>query len=172
MMDTVNQHLLLWRHADALPISQTILTDIERPLSELGIAQATQTAAWLSNKLPSDTQILCSPAKRTIETAQCLNQAMTISDELAPGADLSEVISTIISAWGASQRNNLLVVGHQPWIGQLAQYVLSNSLYKRATDVNDTPNQSFQRSEVQWFRKPLLQADALFEHHLSKVPST
>ena len=57
--------LILWRHAEA----EDGYPDLERALTEKGHEQAKKMADWLKSRLPKDTQVLVSPAKRAQQTA-------------------------------------------------------------------------------------------------------
>lgn len=111
--DEAGMDLLLWRHAEA----EDGVDDLARPLTPRGRKQARRIAAWLKSRLPAGTRILVSPATRTVQTAEALDLPFEILDALAPGADAASVARAIgwPDAGGA-----VLLVGHQPWIGELA----------------------------------------------------
>ena len=103
--------LLLWRHADAEDGSP----DAARELSKKGQKQAMQVADWLKPRLPKDCIILASPAKRAQQTAQALDLPFTTERR----------IGTSAAANWPQHRGTVLVVGHQPTLGQLAAWLLS-----------------------------------------------
>jgi phosphohistidine phosphatase len=72
--------LILWRHADA----EDGFPDIDRALTTKGQEDAKKMAAWLKPRLPKDTKILVSPAKRAQETASALELPFTTLDALYP----------------------------------------------------------------------------------------
>jgi len=119
-------NLILWRHAeaedlpDALSISRS--ADLQRPLTRRGRKQAETSANWLRAHLPADYRVVCSPALRTRETAAALSGKAEILDDLAPGADVGAVLAAIDWPQG---NDHTVVVGHQPWIGQLASLLLA-----------------------------------------------
>ncbi len=121
-----DMNLILWRHAeaedlpDALSISRS--ADLQRPLTRRGRKQADASAAWLRAHLAADYRVVCSPAVRTRETAAALCGAPEILDALAPGADVGAVLAAIDWPQG---HEHTVVVGHQPWIGQLASLLLA-----------------------------------------------
>ncbi|ELA01066.1 histidine phosphatase family protein [Cupriavidus metallidurans] len=119
-------NLILWRHAEAedLPdvLSISRSADLQRPLTRRGRKQAESSAAWLRARLPADYRVVCSPALRTRETAAALTGKAEILDELAPGADVGAVLAAIDWPQG---HEYTVVVGHQPWIGQLASLLLA-----------------------------------------------
>jgi phosphohistidine phosphatase len=109
--------LILWRHADANPGED----DMSRALTGKGKRQAAQMAKWLEKHLPESTRVLVSPAARTIETAEALGRKYKVIDQLAPGAQAASVLA--IADWPAS-KNPVLIVGHQPTLGQVASLLL------------------------------------------------
>ena len=60
--------LILWRHAEALDESEG-MEDLQRPLTSRGEKQAARMAAWLDRQLPAGVRVICSPARRTEQTA-------------------------------------------------------------------------------------------------------
>ena len=110
--------LLLWRHADAEDGSP----DAARELSKKGQKQAMQVANWLKPRLPKDCIILASPAKRAQQTAQALNLPFTTERRIGTSADVADIIAA--ANW-PQHRGTVLVVGHQPTLGQLAAWLLS-----------------------------------------------
>ncbi len=109
--------LILWRHAEA----QDCLPDISRPLTEKGHKQAQQMADWLSARLPKQTRLLVSPALRAQETAAALSQ--NVETEKAVGLSATPFTILTAAAWLDAQ-GAVVVVGHQPTLGQLAAYLI------------------------------------------------
>ncbi len=113
--------LFLWRHADAGdPIAGP--DDLQRPLSTKGRRQARRMAVWLDRQLPADARVLVSPSRRTRETAQALGRPCQVVEALGPGASADELLAC--AGWpdrGAA----VLLVGHQPTLGQAAARALS-----------------------------------------------
>ena len=113
-----NAELLLWRHADAEDGSP----DSGRALTKKGLRQAKQVAEWLRPRLPSDCLILASPAKRAQQTAAALELAYTTEARI----DVQASIADIVAATGWPRRKGaVLVVGHQPRLGQVAAALLA-----------------------------------------------
>lgn len=110
--------LILWRHAQAAEG----LPDLERQLTPLGRKQAARMAAWLDRYLPSGCRILCSPAVRARQTADALGRKYRVTPEIGPGASPQQVLDA--AGWPGA-RGSVLVVGHQPWLGQVAALLLS-----------------------------------------------
>lgn len=109
--------LILWRHAEALPGAD----DMVRPLSRRGEKQAKLAAAWLADHLPENTQILVSPAQRTRQTANALHRSYQVSEALAPDKNVDSVLTTV--DW-PNASGTVLVVGHQPTLGEIAVSLL------------------------------------------------
>jgi len=109
--------LILWRHADA----QEGERDMARPLTNKGRKQAERMAVWLHAHLPKDTRILVSPAKRTRETADALELKYEVDANLAPGADAALLLAA--AGWPDAS-GAVLVVGHQPTLGEAASLLL------------------------------------------------
>ena len=110
--------LLLWRHADA----EDGIPDAGRALTKKGLKQAKQVAAWLKPRLPGDCLILVSPAKRAQQTAAALELPYTTERRIGVQAHVADLIAA--SNW-PKHHGTVLVVGHQPTLGQLAARLLS-----------------------------------------------
>ncbi len=109
--------LLLWRHADAADGSP----DLARPLTKRGHGQARAMAEWLHTRLPAGLRVLSSPARRTLETAAALGLPVEVLDELAPDAAPSALIAA--AGW-PNAPHAVLIVGHQPTLGETAAALL------------------------------------------------
>ncbi|HZP87730.1 MAG TPA: phosphohistidine phosphatase SixA [Burkholderiales bacterium] len=110
--------LILWRHADA----EDGTLDLQRALTRKGEKQAMHMAQWLSAHLPSHTRIVVSPALRAQQTARALARAFETVPALAPGAPYTNVLSA--ANWPQGH-GAVVVVGHQPTLGQVAALLLS-----------------------------------------------
>jgi phosphohistidine phosphatase len=110
--------LILWRHAEA----EAGEPDLGRRLTAKGIKQAERVAAWLDGHLPDTTRILASPADRAQQTALTLKRKFRTVDELAPGATATAVLAA--AGW-PDARESVLVVGHQPTLGEVASFLLA-----------------------------------------------
>ena len=113
--------LILWRHAEAYD-AQPGASDMQRELTPKGYKQARRMADWLTSQLPEGCKILVSPARRTVQTAEPLGRKFKIVPELAPSADAVDVLQA--ANWPYA-REPVLVVGHQPTLGQVAALLLS-----------------------------------------------
>jgi phosphohistidine phosphatase len=110
--------LILWRHAEAEPGEP----DLDRRLTAKGVKQAARVAAWLERHLPDSCRILVSPARRAQQTAQALGRKFKTVQGLAPGAGAASVLTA--ANWPDS-RESVLIVGHQPTLGEVASLLLA-----------------------------------------------
>jgi phosphohistidine phosphatase len=110
--------LILWRHAEAEPG----LPDLERALSAKGQKQARRMAEWLATQLPDNCKVLASPARRTLQTAEAMGRRVKVHADLAPGADPVDLLKA--ANWPEG-KESVLIVGHQPTLGQLAALLLT-----------------------------------------------
>jgi len=124
--------ILFWRHAEA----EDGHPDLERVLTRHGQAQAQTMAGWLNSRLPPDTRALVSPAMRTRQTLAALTRLgwsgdVSIEPGIAPGASVQQIFDTLNLTAAAAQSSSvkqagsecLLVVGHQPWIGEAVSWL-------------------------------------------------
>jgi phosphohistidine phosphatase len=112
--------LILWRHAEAedgLPDAP----DAGRELTAKGRKQAMKMAGWLDRNLPSGCRILCSPARRTVQTADALGRKFRIHADL--GTDGAPQRMLQLANWPLA-RDPVLLVGHQPALGRLAALLI------------------------------------------------
>ncbi|MFA5242716.1 MAG: histidine phosphatase family protein [Sulfuricella sp.] len=109
--------LILWRHAEA----EDGFPDNNRKLTAKGEKQAAQMGEWLRERLPKDTRIIVSPAKRTQQTALALKCQFETLKEIGVGAS---VPALLIAAGWPDAKGAVLVVGHQPVLGQAAALLL------------------------------------------------
>lgn len=105
--------LILWRHAEAAPGDP----DSERPLTPRGHRQADAMARFLSPRLPSGLRLIASPARRAQETVRALGRTAETVEALAPGCDVPRLLAA--AGWPDSAAT-VLVVGHQPTLGEVA----------------------------------------------------
>lgn len=110
--------LILWRHAEAAEG----MPDDMRPLTEKGQRQAERMAHFLAERLPQNTRILVSPALRAQQTAAALNTSFIT----APNIDVHSSPQKAIAAAGWPMAGGaVLLVGHQPWLGELASLLMT-----------------------------------------------
>lgn len=129
--------LLLWRHAEAADGRP----DLARALTKRGHEQAQAMAKWLKKHMPEGIRVLSSPARRARETAAALGMPVETLDELAPDAAPSALIAA--AGWPAARRA-VLIVGHQPTLGETAGVLLGPKGYQL----------SVRKGAVIWIRSP------------------
>jgi len=112
--------LILWRHAEALEASPGE-DDMSRSLTPRGERQALRMANWLERQLPEGTRILCSPAKRTEQTAMALGRKYKLSASITPQGTADMLLTA--AQWPES-KNTVLVIGHQPILGETIALLL------------------------------------------------
>lgn len=110
--------LILWRHAEAADGQP----DNARPLTEKGRRQAERMANFLSERLPPNTRFLVSPAVRAQQTAAALSNHFITAPNLGVHATPETAIAT--AGWPTVGGSTLLV-GHQPWMGELAALLMT-----------------------------------------------
>jgi phosphohistidine phosphatase len=114
--------LVLWRHADA----EDGPDDLARKLTPKGRKQAARMAEWLDRNLPEQALVLVSPALRARETAKALERRQRIETAIAPGARAADVLEA--AGW-PDARGTMVIVGHQPSIGQAAALALTGAAH-------------------------------------------
>ncbi|MFN3436951.1 MAG: SixA phosphatase family protein [Acidovorax sp.] len=112
--------LILWRHAEAEE-PEDGRDDLARTLTARGEKQAARMAAWLDRQLPEGLRVLASPARRTEQTASALGRKFKMRAELLPGAMPQDLLD--LAQWPRA-RGAVLIVGHQPVLGQTIAQLL------------------------------------------------
>lgn len=125
--------LYILRHGLSLSTEDAqVATDAERPLSELGRQDIRRVAQKLRDKRASVEMILCSPLTRAQQTAQEAAEVLRpgagviVFDPLSnhiPGASLFKAIQE-----SNGKASELLVVGHQPQLGEMVEHLLGKTL--------------------------------------------
>jgi phosphohistidine phosphatase len=112
--------LILWRHAEA----EEGGPDIARALTGKGRKQAARVAEWLQQRLPGKFTVLASPAMRAQQTAEALGVRIKTVERLAPGAGVSDILGA--AGW-PDHKGAVVLVGHQPDLGNALAYLLSGA---------------------------------------------
>ena len=112
--------LILWRHAEAIDLD-LVGDDMARYLTPRGEKQASRMAAWLDRQLPDGARVWASPAVRAEQTAKALERKYKLSAALAPLATADQLLELVQWPHG---RGCVLVVGHQPTLGQVVARTL------------------------------------------------
>ena len=95
--------------------------DLVRELTRRGEHQARDMAAWLAPRLPAGARVFTSEARRSRQTARYLERPAQILPELNPDQPWQRVWEAL--DWPQCGET-LVVVGHQPWLGQIASRLL------------------------------------------------
>jgi phosphohistidine phosphatase len=112
--------LILWRHAEAEDASEGG-DDLARALTTRGEKQAARMASWLDRLLPEAARVLSSPARRCEQTAVALGRKYRLKEELCPDGTVEQVLA---AAQWPDARHPVVVVGHQPVLGQTIAHLL------------------------------------------------
>ena len=129
------KNIILWRHAEAVDVfdlgsefkhhtNHSEQDDMARALTTNGVQQAKKMAHWLAQHLPKDTNFQCSPALRAFQTADALKHKIHINQAFKPGISLQQALSAMAQL---PAEGNLLLLGHAPYLGQLAGHLLGVS---------------------------------------------
>ncbi len=113
--------LIQWRHAEA----EEGVPDLERQLTEKGQRQAAKMAAFLRSRLPKNTRIIVSPALRAQQTAHALTRHFETEPRIGPGASAQAALEA--AGWPDGDTACTLLVGHQPYLGEIAALLLTGS---------------------------------------------
>jgi phosphohistidine phosphatase len=122
------QSLLLLRHAEADPWYPGV-SDLERRLSEQGLAHMAKLSAWAAAHVEPPELVLCSTATRTRQTLESLGPGW-VSEQtgIRMDPDMYEATtgylhSLVDSAFSSVAR--VLLVGHNPGLGYLSRAVIA-----------------------------------------------
>lgn len=114
--------LILWRHAEAEDANGK--EDADRELTKRGRKQAERMAHWLRPLVDERWRILCSPAKRTLQTVAPLDRDFEESRAVGLDATPSSILEA--AGWPEAQ-GPVLVIGHQPTLGQVAARLIGGT---------------------------------------------
>jgi phosphohistidine phosphatase len=122
--------LYVIRHADALALGEGGITeDADRPLSEVGEAQARAVGKGLQSRGLLPGLIVTSPLVRARQTAEGIQRQfpaerlpVQVAEELAPGVKPKKLARFLRGLSAAS----LAVVGHQPDLGEWTAWLIGS----------------------------------------------
>ena len=117
--------IILWRHAEAEDGVPGRIPDAARALTPHGIKQARKMADWLLPRLPDDCRILVSPAVRTQQTADALKRSVITTPKVGTSANVETLLAAAEWQSNGSHGGTVLVVGHQPTLGEVASLLLT-----------------------------------------------
>ena len=110
--------LILWRHAEAEDAHGK--DDMERALTKKGHNQAARVAKWLKPRMQGDWRILVSPARRALQTVDPLAREFAVEESIRPDVPARNILRA--AGWPSNDRN-VLVVGHQPTLGEAVSLI-------------------------------------------------
>jgi len=134
--------LIFWRHAEAIDC----LPDMERTLTDKGRKQADRMASFLRSRIPQDTRILVSPATRAQQTAHALTSRFITESAIAPDRSINSLLNA--ANWPDGE-GCVLIVGHQPVLGEAAAMLLCDS----------SVSFGFKKGAVWWFSRRTREGD-------------
>ncbi len=121
-----HKHLFLLRHARTLERAADE-QDIDRELSSIGLQNSTRMGINFLNHDYKFDQIICSPAKRALTTAELIVEQLKIdpseifiNEEIyeASTRTLLKVVNSLKNEW-----KTVLIVGHNPDISYLGEFL-------------------------------------------------
>lgn len=112
--------LIFWRHAEAEDWTDGC-DDMQRALTPRGEKQAKRMAGWLDRQLPEGTRVISSPARRCEQTVMALERRYKLREELSPDTTPQALLAA--AGW-PNGKSVVLVVGHQPSLGQAISQLL------------------------------------------------
>jgi phosphohistidine phosphatase len=122
-------NLYLMRHGIAVPYgSPGIASDEERPLSPKGIKRMRKAARGLLALDINLDGVFTSPLPRARQTAEIVAEVLEVKEqpqelpELAPGGSVERLLSGLSAL---RDKKRLLLVGHQPLLGETASFLLA-----------------------------------------------
>ena len=142
--------LILWRHAEAEE-ADAGGDDLARALTPKGERQAERMAEWLNRRLAHSTRALVSPALRCQQTAKALGRKFRTVEAVGPGASAEALL---VAAGWPDAGGTVLVVGHQPTLGETAARVMGEG----------EEHWRIRKGSICWLRSDPDDADAVAVH--------
>lgn len=118
------RELILLRHAHALPAAAG-QDDRERPLSDEGQREALEAGRWLKEHGSIPGQVLCSPARRTLQTLAGVEKTLGPLPVSRVDAIYEATPGDLLGLIDVDQAQRLLLVGHNPGLEQLLALLTS-----------------------------------------------
>lgn len=114
------RELILLRHAHAEPAIDG-QPDLDRPLTEQGLAEAQAAGRWLTEQGLVPDRVLCSPARRARETLEAVLEATGYVEQRLEERIYEATAGTLAELADAHRETErLLLVGHNPGLEHLA----------------------------------------------------
>ncbi len=133
------RRLMLLRHAKS-DWSSPGMPDRERPLNARGIVDARTMSVYLARHELVPELVLCSPAKRTRQTADAIKKGFPEPVEILYADRLYEatpdtILSLVRSV--AAEVHSLLVIGHNPGLHESARLLVAAGDVERRERLNE-----------------------------------
>lgn len=160
-------NIILWRHAQAEQADFELgEQDNARQLTAKGQHQAKSMGRWLTQQLPKNTFLLSSPALRAVQTAEALHCKIQLDNALKPSASLADVLNALTQY---QHQKNILIVGHQPWLGELLAFLFEQS----AANIANMQSISVKKGAVWWLRRVSAESSqsAFYKLYTLQTPS-
>ena len=113
------------------------LTDMERPLKQRGVKNVTTLGKILSKDRLKPNQILTSPAKRALDTAEIVHQCLHLKKaQFVVNSDLYDCDFAALYRLVTELDDDLkriMIVGHEPTLSSFVNHFLQNPLEKLVT---------------------------------------
>ncbi len=121
----MTRHLILMRHAKS-DWGSNAAGDHDRPLNPRGRAAALAIGRWCAAAGHVPDLVLCSTARRTVETWQAMAPSFDPAPELTHQQSLYHAEpAQMLSLLQKQSRRTIMLLGHNPGIGDLAQSLLA-----------------------------------------------
>ncbi len=124
-------YLMLLRHAKS-SWKDSSLDDIERPLNKRGLSDAPQMGELIEREGWGPDQIICSPARRAIKTAELVAKGADYRDEIEVEESLyfsgTDAYIRVIQRQ-SEYVERLMIVGHNPDIEDLYGRLSGDSIH-------------------------------------------
>jgi phosphohistidine phosphatase len=153
MVNDMSKKLILIRHADAFPMEDN--NDAMRDLTDKGKESVSEIVPGLLRfvKKPEETIIISSDYLRAVKTALLLATQCGFSyvgeHEFVRNGDFSELIKFLIQC----KSDSIVIVGHQPILGEWADMLTGNPLpFKKVAAAGFKLDE--EDCELQWFLQP------------------
>lgn len=124
-MDKLRE-LIILRHGKS--DWKTSADDFDRPLADRGKKAANKIHRWLSEEMLFPDLVLCSPAKRAMQTLKRVcpeAKANTLFDPELYLADLPTLLTRLAEVQNASR---VMLIGHNPGLESLVSYLQATEL--------------------------------------------
>lgn len=134
-MTAQTKTLIIMRHGKS-DWNSGVSRDFDRPLSRRGSQDVPRMAKWLQLQQLLPQRLISSPARRAADTAilatdNCgLERDVIVYDDAVYEADRADLCTVIARHAGHSSR--LLLVGHNPALDDLLEYLVSGHLPRTA----------------------------------------